>query len=186
VTSWLRIDQAARIIVQGGVIAYPTEAVYGIGCLPLNEAALERIIRIKHRDFRKGMIIVAAEIEQLEGFAIFPSGEIGERMLSDWPGPVTWVVTARPEVPPLLTGGRSTIAVRISDHPIVRRLCDRTGSALVSTSANFSGRRPANSALKARRALGREVDYILTGPLGKQTKPTEIRHFRTGEILRRG
>lgn len=185
-TSWLRIDQAARIIVEGGVIAYPTEAVYGIGCLPRNVAALERINQIKHRDFRKGMIIVAAEIGQLESFALFPKGEIGERMLSDWPGPVTWVVTARPGVPTLLTGGRATIAVRISDHPIVRRLSLRTGSALVSTSANFSGRRPAHSALKARRSLGHQLDFVLGGPLGKQSKPTEIRHFQTGKILRRG
>jgi len=186
VTSWLRIDQAARIILDGGIIAYPTEAVFGLGCLPRNDAALERIIRIKHRDARKGMILVAAEINQLESFAHFPDGEIGERMMADWPGPVTWVVAARSGVPPLLTGGRSTIAVRISDHPIVRQLCLRTGSALVSTSANFSGRRPAKSALQARRILGRELDYVLAGPLGNRAKPSEIRHFRTGEILRRG
>jgi L-threonylcarbamoyladenylate synthase len=186
VTSRLRIDQAARIVVEGGVIVYPTEAVYGIGCLPCNDAALERIVRIKHRDARKGMIIVAAGIEQLAEFADLPDRSTGERMYSDWPGPVTWVVTAKHGVSPLLTGGRDTLAVRVSDHPIVRRLCQRTGSALVSTSANFSGRRPARSALQARRAVGREVDYVLAGPLGARSKPTEIRHFRTGEVLRPG
>lgn len=185
-SSWLRIDQAARIVLRGGVIAYPTEAVYGIGCLPDNSAALQRIIEIKHRDARKGLIIVAAAVEQLDWLAEIPRGEAGKKIQATWPGPVTWVLPARPELPSLLTGGRSTIAVRVSDHPIVQRLCQRTGSALVSTSANFSGRRPARSALKVRRSMGFALDYVLAGPLGDLSRPTEIRDFESGDILRRG
>ena len=183
--SWLRVDQAARIVVRGGIVAYPTEAVFGLGCLPTDEAALERIIAIKHRDARKGLIVVAAGIEQLEPLARLPRGEIGRRIASSWPGPVTWVVAARPGLPALLTGGRPTIAVRVSDHPIVRRLCLRAGSALVSTSANFAGRPPARSALRARRALGRDVDLVLAGALGGRAEPTEIRDASSGKILRR-
>lgn len=184
-SSWLRVDQAARIVLDGGVIAYPTEAVYGLGCLPTDEAALERVIAIKHRDARKGLIVVAADASQLEPLAILPRGEAGARIASTWPGPVTWVVPARARLSPLLTGGRTTIAVRVSDHPIVRRLCRRTASALVSTSANFAGRPPSRSALRVRRALGREVDFVLGGTLGGQPKPTEIRDAQTGEVLRR-
>jgi L-threonylcarbamoyladenylate synthase len=186
VTSWLRVDQAARIVLRGGVIAYPTEAVFGLGCLPFDEAALERIIAIKHRDARKGLIVVAAAIEQLVPLARLPGGAVGERMRSDWPGPVTWIVDSAPHLPPLLTGGRGTIAVRVSNHPIVKRLCLRTGHALVSTSANFAGRPPARSTLEARRALGRDVDFVLGGPLGGLARPTEIRDARSGEVLRRG
>jgi L-threonylcarbamoyladenylate synthase len=186
VTGWLRIDRAARIVLQGGVIAYPTEAVYGIGCLPLNQDALERVVCIKGRDTRKGLICVAADIEQAACLADIPPGAIGERIRSDWPGPITWVLPAKPDLPRILTGGRPTIAVRVSAHPIVQRLCRRIGGALVSTSANFSGRPPARSALRARRAIGREVDYVLAGPLGSQARPTEIRHWRGGEILRAG
>ena len=185
-SNWLRVDQAARVVLEGGVIAYPTEAVFGLGCLPTDEAALERVIAIKHRDARKGLIVVAAEAYQLEAFAVLPGGEIGARMSRTWPGPVTWVVRARPDLSPLLTGGRSTIAVRVSDHPIVRRLCLRAGSALVSTSANFAGRPPARSALRARRALGRDVDLVLAGPLGNRARPTEIRDAATGDLLRPG
>lgn len=185
-TSWLRVDQAARIVLQGGVIAYPTEAVFGLGCLPTNEDGLERIIAIKRRDARKGLIVVAADVGQLEPLAFLPDGEAGQRMLSEWPGPRTWIVRAKPGLPPLLTGGRPTIAVRVSAHPIVRRLCLRTGHALVSTSANAAGRPPARSALRARRALGRDVDLVLAGPLGDQSRPTEIRDAGSGEVLRRG
>jgi L-threonylcarbamoyladenylate synthase len=184
-TSWLRIDQAARTVLAGGIIAYPTEAVYGIGCLPENLTGLERIIRIKRRDARKGLIVVAADVAQLEGLAVIPDNDCGG-MLPGWPGPVTWIVPASRSAQPLLTGGRSTIAVRVSDHPIVRRLCSRTGSALVSTSANFAGHRPAVSALAVRRAIGAEVDYVLAGPLGGLNRPTEIRDLGSGAILRRG
>jgi L-threonylcarbamoyladenylate synthase len=186
VSIWIRIDRAARIIATGGVVAYPTEAVYGVGCLPLLEDALERIIAIKRRDARKGLIVVAASLAQLEPLAELPGGAIGAEMRSLWPGAVTWVVPARAGLPGLLTGGRPTIAVRVSAHPVVRALCLRAGSAVVSTSANASGRRPARSALAARRALGRQVDYVLAGPLGESRRPTEIRDAADGRILRSG
>jgi L-threonylcarbamoyladenylate synthase len=185
-TSWLRIDQAARTIHNGGVIAYPTEAVYGIGCLPHHEPGLHRILRIKRRDARKGLIVVAAELEQLEHLAAIPASALTGGTLPGWPGPVTWVVPASRYAPSLLTGGRATIAVRISNHPIVRRLCRRTGSALVSTSANFAGHPPAKSALDVRRAIGAELDFVLAGSLGRQSKQTEIRDLASVRILRRG
>lgn len=185
-TSWLRVDQAARIILNGGVVAYPTEAVYGIGCLPENDVALARVIAIKLRDTRKGLIVVAATREQLEPLAELPGGEIGRRIQATWPGPVTWIVPARRGVSALLTGGRPTLAVRVSDHPIVSRLCRRTGSALVSTSANHSGRQPARSALAVRKRLGAEVDFVLSGPLGTMARPTEIRDAASGAVLRAG
>jgi len=146
---------------------------------------LQRIFEIKRRDLRKGLIIVAATVAQLDPLAEIPDDEAGARILSSWPGPVTWVLPARPGVSPLVTGGRSTIAVRVSDHPIVQRLCRRIGSALVSTSANFSGRPPAHSSLQVRRTLGRALDFVLAGPLGDSSRPTEIRDFESGKVLRR-
>jgi len=186
VTERFRVDQASRVILYGGIVAYPTEAVYGIGCLPHALDALDRIISIKQRDAGKGLIIVAADISQLEPLALLPNGEIGEQLRASWPGPVTWIVPARSETAPQLTGGRATLAVRVSAHPLVRRLCRRTGSALVSTSANRSGHRPARSALTVRRALGHDVDFVLAGPLGDSSRPTEIRDAASGRILRSG
>jgi len=186
VSNRVRTALAARLIVKGGVVAYPTEAVYGIGCLPLARAALQRIIALKRRDARKGLIVVAADIEQLEPLAFLPAGETGRQMRALWPGPVTWVVPARPGLPPALTGGRPTIAVRVSAHPVVQALCRRCGSALVSTSANLSGHPPARTALAVRRALGGRVDLVLNAPLGDASRPTEIRDAMSGRILRKG
>jgi len=185
-TSRLRIDHAARIVLHGGVIAYPTEAVYGIGCLPEDAYALERVLAIKQRDASKGLIVIAASIDQLESLAEFPAGDRGREIRASWPGPVTWIVRARAGLPHALTGSRPTVAVRVTRHPIARRLCERAGSAIVSTSANLSGRRPARTALAVRRQLGDSIDWVLAGPLGDSAKPTEIRDAATGRILRRG
>lgn len=185
-TSWIRVDCAARIVLEGGVIAYPTEAVYGIGCLPLAEEPLLRVLALKRRAAQKGLIVVAASIGQLEPLALLPGGALGDEMRALWPGPYTWIVPARPGLPALLTGGRPTIAVRVSAHPIVQRLCHRTGSALVSTSANLSGAAPARTALAVRLRLGRFVDYVLSGPIGDSPRPTEIRDAVTGRVLRKG
>jgi L-threonylcarbamoyladenylate synthase len=184
VTSRLRIALAARVLQAGGIVAYPTEAVYGIGCLPLDEQALARIVQIKRRAASKGLIVVAADASQLEALAELPSGARGRAIREGWPGPVTWVVLARPHLPAMLTGGRATIAVRVSAHPVVRALCLKTGSALVSTSANLSRHPPCRSALTTRRSLGRLVDLVLAGPLGDSSKPTEIRDATTGRTLR--
>jgi L-threonylcarbamoyladenylate synthase len=96
------------------------------------------------------------------------------------------VLPARRGVPALLTGGRTTLAVRVTDHALARRLCERARSALVSTSANRSRHPPLRTALAVRRALGRELDFVLAGPLGGLRGPTPIRDGRTGAYLRHG
>ncbi|MDH3401160.1 MAG: Sua5/YciO/YrdC/YwlC family protein [Chromatiales bacterium] len=179
-----RIRQAAHILWQGGVIAYPTEGVWGLGCLPHETDAIEYLLDIKHRAPDKGLILVAANFQQVEPFI----GELPEkalaRMLDSWPGPVTWVVPAAEDVGEELTGGRTTIALRVSAHPVVRALCEAADSALVSTSANRSGRQPARSVLETRLRFGMDVDDIVPGKLGGQKGPTEVREALTGKVLR--
>jgi L-threonylcarbamoyladenylate synthase len=174
---------ARKAVWSGGVIAYPTEAVFGLGCDPLNAAAVAKLLAIKQRDAAKGFILIASDFIQLQPY-IDVSDKLRERLLSSWPGPVTWVVPAVAGVPHWLTGGRTTLAVRISAHPIVRALCQATGLALTSTSANLSGRSPARSSLAVRRQLRNRLDYILPGKVGRQRKPTEIRDALSGKILR--
>ena len=179
-----RLDAAARVVLAGGVVAYPTEAVYGLGCLPHEPDALERILAIKRRSTHKGFVLIGASVAQIERFAVVPAGTRGTEIRATWPGPITWVLEARPGVPAALTGGRSTVAVRVTAHEIARRLCERVGSALVSTSANVSGRPPLCTALAVRRVLGRDVDFVLAGPLGGLDRPTMIRDGVTGAVLR--
>jgi L-threonylcarbamoyladenylate synthase len=184
VTARLAIERAARVVRAGGVIAYPTEAVFGLGCLPDDRRAVLRLLRLKRRSWRKGLVLIGATLEQLERYAAMPPEPRRSEILATWPGPVTWALPAQRSAPRWITGGRDTVAVRLTAHPLARRLCLRVGGALVSTSANVSRRPPYRRALKLRRALGRELDCLLAGELGGLAAPTVIRDGRTGQTLR--
>jgi L-threonylcarbamoyladenylate synthase len=185
-TSRVHVARAARVVLAGGVIAYPTEAVFGLGCLPEDRAAVERVLAIKHRSWRKGLLLIGSDLAQLERFVVLPSEPRRRKeIIASWPGPVTWVLPATPHAPRFVTGGRDSVAVRLTDHPLARDLCAAVGRALVSTSANVSRRPPLRDLRVLRRELGSDVDYVLAGALGGLAKPTIIKDGRTGKILRR-
>jgi len=168
------------------VVAYPTEAVYGLGCDPLEHEAVARIFELKERDAAKGLILIASRMEQLLPFMARLSQDVLKKLEASWPGPVTWVVPAADSLPFWLSGGRETLAVRVTAHPIASALCEATGMALVSTSANKSGLAPARTALAVRAQFGGRVDAVLPGLVGGLAKPTEIREALTGKVLRAG
>lgn len=180
------LHHAVQVVRSGGVIAYPTESVYGLGCDPLEHAAVRRIYALKQRDAAKGLILIAAEIRQLLPFIAPLQDDTLRKLKASWPGPVTWVVPAAPCLPFWLSGGRNTLAVRVTGHPVAAALCSAAGMALVSTSANKSGRPPARTALAVRAQLGDGVDYVLPGAVGGLARPTEIREALTGKVLRAG
>ncbi len=181
----LLLRRAARIIRNGGVIAYPTEAVFGLGCDPSSHSAVKRILAIKGRSARAGLILIAAGENQLRGW-IAPTAVERRHLSSRTAGPVTWVVTAGPRAGRFITGGRDTLAVRITRHPVAAGLCRAAATPLVSTSANVHGRPPARTTLTVRRQLGRRLDMVLPGLTGGLLRPTEIRDARSGAVLRRG
>lgn len=183
-TEGFRLRRAARLIASGGVVAYPTEAVYGLGCDPWNAEAVGRILEIKRRPEHKGLILIAADPGQLDPFVEPLSPTRMSEILATWPGPVTWLLPAKPETPSWLTGRHDTLAVRVTAHPLASALCRAAGSALVSTSANRSGLAPARTALQVRLQLGGEVDYVLTGPCGGRDQPSVIRDGVTGAFVR--
>lgn len=180
-----RLHNAARTIRSGGVIAYPTEAVFGLGCDPANGAAVERLLRLKNRSPTKGLILIASSWNQLAGWLQDVSATGRKKLNNSWPGPVTWLIPAADCCPRWLTGNHSTLAVRVTAHPLVRELCDRLGSAIVSTSANRSGKTPARSVLQVRLQFGQQLDFVLPGQLGKLPQPTEIRELASGRVLRK-
>ena len=179
-----RFERAARTLADGGLIAYPTEGVYGLGCLPGERRTVYRLLRVKRRSWRKGLILIAADLAQLEPLIVLPEGDLLAQILASWPGPVTWILKAQRGVPAWLTGGRETLAVRVTAHSLAGRLCSRLESPLVSTSANRSGRPPLTRVLQVRRELGAELDDLLVGPLGSLAQPTTVRDGLTGQILR--
>lgn len=183
-TGGWRLGQAARRIWAGGVVAYPTEAVYGLGCDPLERAAVERVFALKQRPGDRGLILIAAELEPLLPFIRLPSVEMQGRILASWPGPFTWVFDAAPSAPDWLVGDRGSLAVRVTAHPLAAALCRACGMALVSTSANRSGLAPARSALRVRMQFGDRLDLVLSGATGGAARPSRILDARTGRILR--
>ena len=179
-----RLRVAARALANGGVVAYPTEAVYGLGCDPWDRAAVDHILRIKGRQLAKGVILIAADPVQLLPFVEpLPKDRMAE-VLATWPGPNTWLLPARATTPAWLTGRFDTLAVRVTAHPLAAGLCRAYGGAIVSTSANRAERPPARTAFEVRRALDQMPDYILCGPCGGADRPSTIRDGRTGKVLR--
>lgn len=180
------IRAAARLLRSGGVIAYPTEAVFGLGCDPHDARAVNHILRLKRRSIRHGLIVIAANSEQLSGFIAELPQQVAGRMRESWPGPQTWVVPAAKYCPAWLTGEHDTLAVRVSAHPVVRALCTEADMAIVSTSANRSGHPPAKTALACRMRFGTDIDLVVPGATGRQARPTSIKDALTGETIRAG
>jgi len=184
VSSRLPLDLAVRALHAGGVIAYPTEGVWGLGCDPFDPQAVHRLLDLKGRSAAKGLILAAGDVAQVLPWldALEPARR--EAVLATWPGPVTWVVPLPPGAPRWVSGQHEAVAIRVSAHPVVRSLCLAFGGTLVSTSANPQGRNPARSALAVRRYFGDRLDAILPGALGGLRGPTEIRDARSGRVLR--
>lgn len=180
----LSCDAAKTAIRSGNIIAYPTEAIYGLGCDPDNQAALQKLLELKSRDKNKGLIVIASQWEQLEPFVNTSDQSILERARNSWPGPVTWIMPASKRCTPLLTGDRSTLAVRVSAHNVVRQLCDCCGHALVSTSANISGEQPLNTPEELNAAFGSGIAGVVAGELGTLDNATSIFDASTGVQLR--
>ena len=183
-TPW-RLRAAARAVRYGGVIAYPTEAVYGLGCDPLDAVAVLDLLELKGRPVGKGLILIAADFDQLRPFVDEVAPGAMAAVHASWPGPHTWLLPARPATPPWLTGDFTTLAVRVTAHPVAAALCRLTGP-LVSTSANPAGRRPARDALTVRRYFGDRLDAVLAGPVDRRRGPSAIRDAASGRLLRAG
>ncbi|WP_456413205.1 L-threonylcarbamoyladenylate synthase [Thiolapillus sp.] len=174
---------AAETLRKGGVLAWPTEAIYGIGCDPLNAHAVQRLLALKQRPLTKGLILTGANYEQILPFIHPLPGEGMQQVLKSWPGPHTWLLPASPLAPFWITGGTGMVAVRVTAHPLARDLCLAFGGALTSTSANRSGHPPARTPLEVRlRCPGTHA--ILHGPTGGRRRPTPIRNALNGEVIR--
>lgn len=184
--SQFRIQQAVRALRAGGVIAYPTEGVWGLGCDPENPVAVLRLLELKQRDMAKGLVLVAADIAQFEPHLEGLPAEQRQRLQASWPAALTWLVPGNGAAADWIRGASHSVALRVSPHPIVAGLCRAFGGPLVSTSANPSGRAAAMSALGVRRYFGDRLDYIVGGELGGRGAPTPIRDLITGEFLRGG
>lgn len=178
-------DPLIEAFTSGKIIAYPTEAVFGLGCDPDNEEAVMSLLALKQRPIEKGMILIADNYSQLLPYVNDRAIPMDRRteIFSSWPGPVTWLLPASDRAPRWITGGSELIAVRVTAHPLVKSLCTKLGKPLVSTSANYSGEEPARNVEQIKQTFGNDV-YCVEGEVGKLGNPTQIRHGLTGEVIR--
>ncbi|RXZ43987.1 L-threonylcarbamoyladenylate synthase [Crenobacter cavernae] len=176
------LRRARARLKAGGVIAYPTESCYGLGCDPLNARALRRVIAMKGRPNHKGLIVIAASIDQLRPLVAPLSRDDEARLMAHWPGPVTFLLPASRRVLPLLRGRHRTLAVRIPDHAEARSLAAVLGP-LVSTSANPAGQVSLKSARACKKTFGERL-LTLPGRVGGRRAPSTIIDFASGRVLR--
>lgn len=178
------IQKAVIALTQGEIIAYPTEAVFGLGCDPFNEAAVQRLLALKQRSMDKGLILIAHDWQQIASLTSPIDHLSMQRAMSTWPGPMTWIFPAAHTAPPWITGAHPGIALRITQHPIANALCQAFGGPIVSTSANIDGEAPAKDITSVQHHFNSGINVLIDGPLGDTGKPTSIRDVITGDIIR--
>tara|TARA_B110000014_G_C20105538_1_gene581236 strand:- start:219 stop:782 length:564 start_codon:yes stop_codon:yes gene_type:complete len=185
-SSHCTISQATKVFNQGGIIAYPTEAVFGLGCDPDNAEAINKLLKLKQRSVDKGLILLAASYSQLLPYLNDEGITQVDRdiILSRWPDAITQVLPAQLNISPLLSGIYSSIAVRITNHPDVVALCEKTNKPIVSTSANLTGLAPAKTWQEVEAQLGDKVDFIVKSKTLGFSKPSTIINGLTGDIIR--
>ncbi len=176
------LRHAAYVLRRGGIVAYATESCFGLGCDPMNRAAVLRLLRLKGRAVNKGLIVLAGTFAQLARYIDACPPQVART----WPGPRTWLLPARAGVPFWIKGRHTSIAVRVTAHRQAAALCRAAGMAIVSTSANRSGETPARSYRETQRRLGARVDYVLPGRIGKRKRPTPITDAASGRVVRAG
>ncbi len=182
------IEEAAAVLRAGGVIGYPTETVYGLGCDPGNRDAVKRIRSLKGRDGNKPMILLVPNVQQVENLCQFIPDKAGILMDTFWPGPMTLVIPGSKNAPDSVISPEKTIAVRISPDPVCLQLMKVWKHPIVSTSANLSGMEPAISANEVEDYFRGHIDLILDGGLRKEQNPSTLVNLSGSQlrILREG
>jgi L-threonylcarbamoyladenylate synthase len=178
------IKQAVKVLREGGIIAYPTEGVFGLGCDPFNETAVLRLLKIKQRKGAKGLILIASNWQQVKALIKISSSDVATIKLSGTK-PITWIFPATKRVPSWVSGKFNSVAIRVTSHPIAKKLCQKFKGPMVSTSANLVGRMPAKSVIQARKQFAKNIDFVVNGQVGNLNKSTEMRNVRTNKTIRK-
>ena len=177
------IRRIAAHIRRGGLVAYPTESCYGLGCDPRNRNAVLKLLRLKQRPQNKGLILIAAHYRQVARYLQPLTPGEQAKLKCDGAQAITYLMPAKPSCPRWLRGAHDTLAVRITAHRQAAMLCDSLNMALVSTSANYSGARPVRTYAQCRHMFGNRV-LVLPGRVGKRKKPSTICAWTSGKIIR--
>lgn len=178
------IAQAVQVIEKGGIVVYPTESVYGLGCDPFNESAVLSLLKLKQRPVDRGLILVASHVQQILPLIKPKYANDLARALKTWPGPFTWVFPKSKKVPAWISGTYPSIAVRVSKHPTIVQLCEKLNAPLVSTSANISKHDILTSIKQIKDTFGAKIQCYLDAPLGAEKTTSVITDAHTLKLIR--
>ena len=181
-----QIQSAVECLKEGKIIAYPTEAVFGLGCDPRNQQSVLTLLSLKKRSVTKGLILIAADWQQVIEFINPEAQPLIETVKKIGEKPMTWVFPASTSVPSWIQGNHSGVALRVSNHPVVKQLCSIFNYPIVSTSANLEGAKPALNPHEVESFFKHQICCIINAPIGHLTQPTEIREALSGKGLRKG
>jgi len=178
------LRQAAKCIRNGGVVAYPTETVYGLGCDPFNPNAVTRLLTLKQREWTKGLILVAADLEHVRQLIKVDDFDHLREQVTRETQIVSWIIPAQPNLPLLIRGVHGSVAIRISRHPLIVELCGILQQPIVSTSANPSRQHPATNAMQIRRYFDQQLDYIIHSAHPCKASPSQLLRYPSRQRLR--
>lgn len=177
---------AGDVLRLGKIIAYPTEAVYGLGCDPFNKNAVENLLALKQRDVSKGLLLIAASwddvVSLVDTSALSPNKLT--KVFATWPGPTTWIFPATKLVPAWIRGYHTSVALRITAHPTARAICKAFAGPIVSTSANVASQPPAKTRREVLQQFHNKIKFVVRGRVGRLKKPTTIYEVLTGDVVR--
>lgn len=177
------LDDAARALRDGNIVAYPTETVYGLGVDPFNQAALQALLRAKGRPEGKPVLVIVADVEQLKSLVHPLPPEAKPYVDAFWPGPLSLLLPANAAAPPSILNAEGLVCVRCPGCAIARQLCQRFGGPITSTSANLHGAPPAD---RIDRIDVNNVAVAVDGGILKESRPSTLYNPSTAEILREG
>ncbi len=176
------IRHAAHVIRSGGIIAYPTDTIYGLGCDPYDAAAVDELNKLKQRPLNKQFILLAGDIEQINPLVLL--NEEQQTRIIQTTESTSWIIDASPQAPAWLTDKQNTLTIRISKSAFIKKLCTKLGHAIISTSANPSGKKPASNSLELHRYFHNSVHKILAHQQKLNAQPSKIIRLCDNHIIR--
>jgi L-threonylcarbamoyladenylate synthase len=177
------LNRFAHAVSQGAIFGYPTDTIWGFGCHPLIASSVARILQIKNRSADKGLILLSSRLEYCAAYIGLDNEQL-KPVLSTTDHPTTWLVPASECCPAWIRGSNSTVAIRITDHPLLEFLCERLKAPIVSTSANRSGKATARNSVQMRKQFGAELDFIVNGFITGSNRPSEIKSLLSRATIR--
>ncbi len=185
----INFEQAIYTLKQGDVLAYPTEAVWGLGCDPRQEHAFQKILTLKQRPIEKGVILLSENIERVEPLLAELDLSMRQQVIESWRTSTfdqrayTWLLPINIEIPTWIYGNHDRVAIRVTQHALCKQLCRGLDDFLVSTSANPADLSPAINTAQIQQYFADQVT-ILSGQLGNSPEPSRIVDAVTGQVIR--